>query len=52
MRITEEKVSASLRDMHISTEFIPHNYCTESSASDMDVSDTQWSSNLKITFYV
>jgi hypothetical protein len=38
MRITEEKVSASLRDMHISNEFKTHNYCVNSNVSDMDVS--------------
>lgn len=38
MRITEEKVSASLRDMHISSEFKPHNYCVSSAISEMDVS--------------
>ncbi|XP_025205917.1 uncharacterized protein LOC112602174 [Melanaphis sacchari] len=37
MRITEEKVSASLRDMHISSEFKPHNYCVNSSVSEMDL---------------
>ncbi|XP_025425897.1 uncharacterized protein LOC112694592 [Sipha flava] len=36
MRITEEKVSASLRDMHISNEFKTHNYCVNSNVSDMD----------------
>uniref|UniRef100_A0A2S2P2R3 Uncharacterized protein n=1 Tax=Schizaphis graminum TaxID=13262 RepID=A0A2S2P2R3_SCHGA len=36
MRITEEKVSASLRDMHISSEFKPHNYCVSSAVSEMD----------------
>jgi len=50
MRITEEKVSASLRDMHISTEFIPHNYCTESSASDMDtLNPTSITNTIKTT---
>lgn len=38
MRITEEKVSASLRDMHISIEFKSHNYCTSSAVDKMDVS--------------
>lgn len=37
MRITEEKVSASLRDMHISSEFKPHNYCLNTDISEMDV---------------
>lgn len=37
MRITEEKVSASLRDMHISSEFKPHNYCVSSAVSEMDI---------------
>lgn len=39
MRITEEKVSASLRDMHISSEYKPHSYCIENNASDMDVNE-------------
>lgn len=39
MRITEEKVSASLRDMHISSEFKPHNCCVSSAISEMDVSN-------------
>lgn len=43
MRITEEKVSASLRDMHISSEFKPHNYCVSSAVSEMDVSSCLFS---------
>lgn len=39
MRITEEKVSASLRDMHISNEFKTHNYCDNSYVNNMDVSN-------------
>lgn len=38
MRITEEKVSASLRDMHISNEFKPHNCCFDNNVGSMDVS--------------
>jgi len=38
MRITEEKVSASLREMHISKEFKPHNCCFNNNVSNMDVS--------------
>ncbi|XP_050521191.1 uncharacterized protein LOC126894313 [Daktulosphaira vitifoliae] len=36
MRITEEKVSASLRDMHISNNFEIHNYCLGNSISNID----------------
>lgn len=38
MRITEEKVSASLRDMHISSKFTSHNYSVDlsSAMSEMD----------------
>lgn len=39
MRITEEKVSASLRDMHISSEYKPHSYCLGNNANDMDVNE-------------
>lgn len=37
MRITEEKVSASLRDMHISSEFKSHNHCLDNNINDVEV---------------
>lgn len=37
MRITEEKVAASLRDMHISNEFKAQNYWFNSNPCEMDV---------------
>lgn len=41
MLITEEKVSASLRDMHISNEFTSHNHCFNNNISNIDTMENQ-----------
>ncbi|VVC38192.1 Hypothetical protein CINCED_3A009793 [Cinara cedri] len=49
MRITEEKVSASLRDMHISNVYKPHNYCLTMDTSEMDTLEETPSLNFSNT---